>query len=256
MTTLFDDGAVPSPLPALADLLRPTPQLPATAEPYVRRRRPRAQADPLGLAGMPDTRADLDELLLDLCRRLRAAGPRGLRGRRLVEDLGLPDTRALRHLIAYGHVHHRIRQIVGVPGTGYVWGDAAPEIYRSQADAAHQMGRCHLFLSMLYRREPAATQMAQLVLDFVRHGDGDEEARASGESPRPRGDELSAMMASEGVQVGDVIDALITQLSSTDDGRQVLQRVGDRHADVLIPADRLQAARTALAELQSVLGES
>lgn len=257
MTTLFDDASdvtVDPQLGDLSDLLRPTPQLPDSAAPYNRRTRRRAQADPLGRGGLPDTRTGLDHLLVDLCRRLRAAGPPGLGGRRLAEDLQLPDTRALRYLVAYGHVHHRIRQIVGIPGHGYVWGDASPEIYRTQAAACHQMGRCHLFLSMLYRRRPAAVQMAQLVLDFVRHGD--EEARSSGGQSARQPDELSAMMASEGVQVGDVIDALITQLASTDDGRDVLKRVGDRHADVLIPADRLQAARDALATLQSALGES
>lgn len=252
--TLFNSPTPPTPLSDLADLLRPTPTLPQTAASYRHGRRPRSQADPIGLAGLPGDRGDLDALLVDLCRRLRAAGSVGLSGRRLADDLELPDTRCLRHLIAYGHVHHRIRQIVGVPGQGYVWGDANPELYRTQAAACHQMGRCHLFLSMLYRRRPAATQMAQLVLDFVRHGD--DGSAGPGEQQRRQPDELSAMMASEGVQVGDVIDALISQLASTDDGREILRRVGDRHAEVLIPAERLATARAALAQLQSALSES
>ena len=213
--------------------LLPTPKLPATAAGYGGRRR--EPADPVELRGLPRTRGELDRLLRSLCDRLIAALGDGLRGTELVVELELTGTRALRLLVAYGHVHHRLRQIVGVPGDGYVWGDCRPQIYAEMTGHARRMGRCWLFNATLYGRKPALVEAAQLVFDWV--------GGVPGEGREPRRDELAALMATEGVGVEQLLGTLVSRLSKTDEGRQVLGRIGERHASVLLPAEAFDRLR-------------
>lgn len=239
MKDLFtqDGRPVDGPSTAMAQpayRLLPTPKLPATAAGYGRRRR--EPADPVELRGLPRTRGELNRLLGSLCERLIATLGGVVRGKQLVADLELTGTRALRLLIAYGHVHHRLRQIVGVPGDGYVWGDCRPAIYAEMTRHARRMGRCWLFNATLYGRKPALVEAAQLVFDWV--------GGVPGEGREPRRDELAALMATDGVGVEELLGALVSRLSKTDEGRQVLGRIGERHASVLLPADAFDRLRT------------
>jgi len=205
-----------------------TPTLPDTDAGY--RRRHREPADPIGLRGLRNWRVGLNNELADLCDRLIGAGGQTLRGRQLATEMDLTGTRALRLLVAYGHVHHRLRQIVGVPGDGYVWGPARPAVYAEMTAHARQMGRCWLFNATLYGRRSAVVEAAQLAFDWVGGLPGDPDRK-------PRSDELAGLMASEGVGVEELLEAMVTRLSRTDHGRKVLGRVGSRHASLMVPAD-------------------
>jgi len=214
-----------------------------TAAEYRKRERP--AADPLGIAGLPSTREGLDGLLADLCRRLIAAQGRTIKGRRLAEDLGVEDTRALRLVAAYGHVHHRIRQIVGIAGTGYCWGDgpeALEGVYAIASGQARGMGRAHFFLAAIYGKRQAHVELAQLCLNLV-EPDADQ-----------RRDELGAMMAAEGVGTEELLNGMLELLRGRADGRKILRRLGDRHRDILLPADAVETIRQHLAAVSSALG--
>jgi len=231
------------PWPHVPPVLKSTSHLAAHAKEYEREHNPRPSADPIGLGGLPDRREDLDELLLELCRRLIATGARSTSGKRLVEEFNgrLRDTRSLRELVAYGHVHHRLRQIVGVPGSGYVWGDCNPIVYETMSVNARKMGRCFLFNSALYKCRPLAVEAAQLLLDFAapdRQGD--------------QGDELSALMAAEGVGIEQVLGTVVEMLSASDQGRQTLRSLGRRHAGVLIDPEVVHQMER---KIQGVLDE-
>jgi hypothetical protein len=188
---------------------------------------PRVKADPLDLHGLPRERYHLDALLTDLCRRLVSAGGVGMTGQRLVAELLLDDSRALRALVSYGHVWHRLRQIIGVPGVGYVWGPCRPGAYKSMGKHCRQMGRCWFFLSALYSKETPQVQAAQLLLDFV-----------GTDQPPGQSDELTVLMQSHGVTLDRMLDSLVEMVQQTDAGKATLRRMGDRHAQVLLPADR------------------
>jgi hypothetical protein len=228
---------------------QPTPHLPGTGAGYGKD--PRVAADPIGRAGLPSTREGLNALLLDLCRRLISAGGSGLGGRRLALEMNLRGTRALRLLVAYGHVHHRLRQIVGVPGLGYKWGDFWPQIYKTMAAQARQMGRCFFFNSALYSHRPPAIEAAQLVLDFVGQ---------AGDQSKPARDELSVMMAAENVGIEDVLSAVMELLADSHAGRAALVRVGRKHAQVLLPTDAVRSIRDKvdilLHEIDSMSGQA
>jgi len=210
-----------------APALLPTPHLPESADDYEAGRE-RAAADPIGTGGLPRVRADLNSLLTELCRRLLTAAGQPIGGRQLVEELLLVDTRSLRLLVAYGHVHHRLRQVVGVPGTGYFWGDFRPDLYDVMRDHARRLGRCWFFNAALFGKRHAAVEAAQLVLDFV----GDAPAM-----PRPENDELELMMKAEGVGIESVLSAIVELLAANEQGRAALVRIGRRHAAVLVPRD-------------------
>jgi len=208
--------------------LRPRPQLPASAAEYKRgrNRRRREPADPIGLEGLPETRGQLDNLLVALCGRLMAAGGEFVKGRRLVAELEMRHTRALRLLAAYGRVQHRLRQIVALPGLGYVWGDDRVGIYGQAARCARRMALCHLYLGSLFRKRPAQIELAQMVLEFT------------GQTPLPQErDELEAWMAAEQVQPGQVLDAVIESFGRTEAGRHALHQAARKHAELLISAE-------------------
>lgn len=204
-----------------------------------------APADCLGERGLPETRDALDALWRLLEDILRVASPHSIAGGTLVERLGIRDTRALRLLVAYGRIHHQQHRIVGVPGSGYVWAGELKALYRAAAADAQRRGRCYFYLVSLYKRQGIATAMAQLALDFV------SERTADGV---PHADDLAALAAAEGVGPADVLDALIGELAASPEGRQAIERVAARRADVLLTPEvrrgilnHLDAVRQAVA---------
>jgi len=225
-----------SPNPGIDFHLSPTPHLPDRAALYhTNKSARRPSSDPIGLCGLPDNRRELNQLLVELCRRLLAAEGRRVRGPRLAESLGLAGCRALRKLVAYGHVQHHLRQVVGLPGQGYCWAPlAAGDVYRAASRQAARLGECHFFLATLYGRQPPATQIVQLIFDFARPVPPAEDAP------------LRALLAARGVGPEQLADAMIQQLRETPRGRQILHRLGRRHHDVLLPADTLQRIRSNL----------
>lgn len=246
MPNLFDNNrSAARPPPLMAGLLKPTPELAGRASAYGDERRDRPHADPLGLGSLPDTREDLNRLLLDLCRRLASAGGRNITGKHLVAELGLPDTRSLRLLVAYGHVHHRIRQIVGTPGSGYCWGDCRPGAYGDMAAASRRMGICFLFNASLYSRKPPAVEMAQMALDFTEQSAQAGKARTA--------DELTAWLSTEGVTHADLIDAMVEMFAASDAGREALRRAGRKHRGVFLPAETLIRLERQLRDLQTTV---
>ena len=221
--------------------LLPTPLLPHNLAGYADRER--AGGDPIGVGGLPATRRELNILLRDLCCRLISAAGSLVGGLRLARDLHLRDTRSLRLLVAYGHVHHRLRAIVGIPGSGYCWGDLADDprrVYDTVAAQARRMGQCWLWLATLYGRAPAQVELAQLVLGY--------------DQPGQRPSELAALLAADGVGQEEIIDAMIRVVAAQPSGRDVLRRLGDRHRDVLFTSQSLATIRdhltSALAALQ------
>lgn len=209
----------------------------------------RAAGDPLGLRGLPESRGELDEKLRDLCRTLIYARGEFLTGPWIVRRIGLRDTRALRLLVAYGRVHHRIRQVIALPGAGYCWGEYRPDLYDSCASQARRMGLCHLFIAGLLKRRPPAVEFAQLALDFVRE---------SGKRPDHTvpADELAVWMSAEDLTAADVLDAMIQAFGATDEGRAALAQAGRKHAAMLLPpetrrriAEHLAAAQQAINDL-------
>ena len=188
--------------------------LASEASDYARRDRRRPAADPIGRRGLPETREALDRLLTELCARLKSAGNRGLRGRQLAEEMGLgADTRAVRELVAYARVHKRIHQIVGVPGSRYFWGDAVPDLYVRMIRHAERCGRDWFYLAALFRRQGLGDALAQQVFDFLRPD---------------AGDELAALVARDGADAGDVLEALLNRLAETPAGQARLERLRRR----------------------------
>ncbi|MFB3893253.1 MAG: hypothetical protein ACE15C_14650 [Phycisphaerae bacterium] len=235
------------PKPAELPTLRRLPDLADDAREYQHRQRP--SADPLGKAGLPNYREGLDGLLLELCRRLIAAGGAYIRARQLVEELKLDGgDRALRRLVAYGHVHHRLRQIVGVEGgQGYCWGESRAGAYALAATIARRKALCSLFNASLYSRKTPVIEMAQLALDFERglapmrvaHGP---DGPPLGRPPAGDGDDpLDLLLAGEGVKPGQVIEALVSEMERTAEGKRVLAEIGERHRGAFVTREAAAA---------------
>jgi len=239
---------------------RSTINLPDKADAYRGRNRiKRHPADPLGLAGFPDTRRALDAMVLMLCSDLRITGGRVLAGveiaRRLFDG---DDTRRVRHLVAYARVHKRIHQIVGTPGSGYVWADPATEagcdLLATAIDSATQMARCFLFIAALHRRQGGTMAAVQMVFDFMQHNVPEDERRS---------DDLATMFAAENVSIAGFVDALITQLAKTDEGKAALAAAGAKHAQYLITAEaheqllaKIEAASSSLDSVRQAIRQS
>jgi len=219
------------------------PLLVANAPPFRDEPHLRAAADPLGFRRLPTDRAGLDDLLRELCRRLIVARGEFLGGGHLATSMGLRDTRALRLLVAYGRVHHRIREIVSIPGSGYCWGTFRPELYESGAAQFRRMGLCHLFVAGLLRRRAPAVEFAQLALDFVRES---RQQPTAGTAP----DELQVWMAAEDLSAGNILDAMIDAFGATEDGRAALRDAGARHRELLVPRDVRDRLLATLRELE------
>ena len=214
------------------------------ARQYGYKRMPRPRGDPLGIRGLPEDRLSLDALLQNLCDRLVVCGAHRIRGKQLADELGLPSTRALRLLVAYGRVHHHYHQIVGLPGDGYCWGDADPEVYKRTIADNERRARCHFFIAALHRRQGTAMAAVQLIFDFMEH-----QIPAS----RRRNDDLSALVAAEGVSTTDFLDAFISSLAQSDEGRATLAQVAAKHADILVPKVDLEAALSQLDQVRALL---
>lgn len=211
----------------------------------------RPQADPLGMRGLPDRRDQLDRKADLLCVWLRGRGKTGLSGKSLASNLYLRDTRALCLLVAYARVHKHRHEIVGIPGQGYVWGDAdsgtdaSGGIYKRAIRDAKRRGRCYLFIASLHGRKGVAMAAAQMVFDFM-STEGDDGERHT--------DDLAAMLALDGSSVADSLDAFITKVASTDDGRAALRTVAEKHRDVLLPGEVLDGVLADLDQIRDKLG--
>jgi len=219
--------------------LKATPTLATTAAEYRARKGPvRPGADPLGVAGLPEARGDLNCLLLDLCHRLVVAGGAFILGRRLVQELRVENERALRLLVAYGRVHHHIRPIVGIYGQGYCWADLADKptaVYALARGQAVATARCHLFLSTLFGRDDGAMGLVQMVFPFAANDPADD---------------LAALLTAKGIGHEQVLEAMIAHCRAAgEEGVQAIRRVAARNQDVLIPADRLADIRKRLGEI-------
>jgi len=221
MSTLFPNNQAATIDRVFRSLIKSTPHLARHAGEYTGGRRRRPAADPVGLGGLPKYRGELNTLLLNLCERLASAGGRDLAGKQLVEELGLVDTRSLRLLVAYGHVHHRLRQIVGTPGSGYCWGDLRPEVYGEMAASSRRMGLCFLFNASLYSRRPAAIEMAQLTLDLAE--------QSTGQKPTDGADELTAWLTTEGATHADLIESMVDLFAGSEAGLAALRNAGRNH---------------------------
>ncbi len=222
----------------------PTRQLAGCASEYKSKRATRPKGDPLGIGGLPDQRHKLDYLVDDLCRRLTSFGRDGISGRWLAGALQLPNTRSLRHLVAYARVHRHRHEIVGIPGSGYVWGECDRSVYGRTIAANMMRGRCHFFIAALHRREGTAMAAVQMIFDFMEH-----------ETPTSAGhnDELAALVASEGVNVATFLDTMVRRLAETESGREVLAQVGKDHAQVLLPKELLKSLAGTLDEVRDKL---
>jgi len=221
------------------ELLKATPTLPATAAEYhARKGRVRPGADPIGVGGLPDTRIDLNALLLVLCHRLVTAGGAFLRGDRLVDGLQLQNERSLRLLVAYGRVHHHIRPIVGIYGQGYCWADLADnpaEVYILARGQALATARCHLFLSTLFGRDDGAMGLIQMIFPFAATAPADD---------------LAALLTAKGIGHEQVLEAMIAHCRAAGvEGLDAIRRVAARNRDVMFSADRLADIRKRLAAI-------
>lgn len=211
--------------------------LPDHASAYGPGKRSRVPADPIGLHGFGNDRRSVNAMVTLLCQDLRIAGGQPVKGKFLARQLfGTEDTRPVRKLVAYARVHKHMFQIVGVPGTGYLWADPKTawgrDALHTAIDAAMQMGRCFMFIASLHRREGAMISAVQMIFDFMEHNVPEGERR---------NDELAAMFAAEGATIEGFLDAFMAHLAKTDKGRQALATAGAKHAQWLLPEETRQA---------------
>ncbi len=214
-------------------LIHPTPNLPSTAAEYGHGRRTRVGADPIGLSGLPATREGLNARLLELCNRLAAIGGLRVNAQRLVEEMELSGDRTLRLLMAYGHVHHRIRELVGIEGVGYCWGADNPDAIAQAARIAKRKGLCYMFLSSLYGKQSLAVQLVQMALNF-RKADGQADGQA---------DELDVWVAAENVTPATLVESFVSALSETPEGVDALQQAAHKRPGIFLSkeiSDKLQ----------------
>lgn len=195
----------------------------------------RPKADPLGLSGLPTKRDDLNYMVLRLCQYLINAGKTGIGGKGLARLLfDSTDTRTVRHLVAYARVHKHRHEIIGLPGSGYAWGPAAPELYQRSIGDNEQRARDHFFIAALLKRQGVAMGAVQMIFDFMGH---------NVPADRRRDDNLAAMFAAEGTSVSDFLDAFVTELAKTEDGKRVLADAGRKHAAYLLTGEAFEQLR-------------
>lgn len=190
----------------------------------------RAPADPLGLPSFPQFRTELDAMAGRLCDRLKDSYRQWVGGDLLSREMfGQSCTRTLRLLVAYARVHLKIVEIIGKPPCGYIyaeqntdWGEV---LLADAVERATVMGRSWLYIAGLHRRKGAAMAAAQMVFDWVQHHVPDDQRRT---------DELAAMFAAEGVGIGEILDAMASRLTTSDEGKRTLADFGQRHAQYLM----------------------
>jgi len=222
-----------------AAYLRPTPHLVDDGRMYVTARQHaagaagvvRVAADPLGVRGLPWTRRELNQVLRALCARLICAEGAWWPGERLARSLRLRGTRAVRLLCAYAHVHHRMRELVGLPGQGYVWGPYCPRATEAASRLAHRMAVDDLFLASLYDGKAPGVAVAQLALQFTGHVDLSE------------GGDGAAWLALERPSATAVLESVIDAFASTAPGQDALRTVASSRAHVLVSQELLGRLR-------------
>lgn len=243
-TGLFEAGPQAGRQPEAADwavrvemareLMRDTSHLPASLAEQVQSHAPRARADAIGARGLPDRRYDLDELVVRYVAWL-IAEPDIVRGRDVAAELGLPGTRAVRALTAYARVHHRIADLVGLPGAGYCWAHNVPRSRDRAARAARRNGLDDLFLAALYEGRRPGAAIGQMALRFtgslpaeVDEDTGEAVAYAT-VAAADHGETLTAMLVD-----------LVSELRQHEAGRRALAVAGEAHRDVLVPVETLE----------------
>ena len=187
--------------------------------------------------GLPDTMAGLVALAGELCRRLRAVGEGTISGKRLAADLGLVNARALRQLVAFIRVAWGLQEIVGIPGHGYCWGPADPDVYARLARHAQRMGRDWLYIAALYGEGDADFNVAQMMLEFASTAH-QRTALGLGDGAGDAG--LADLAERKGVSLGGLIDRMLEFMSAHPQvyGKD-LERVGRKHAKALVSAEIL-----------------
>jgi len=190
--------------------------------------------------GLPGDRVGLHDLVVSLCDRVRSADRVGIPGPRLAGELGLEGTRSLRLLLAFARVAYGLREVVGVPGSGYYWGPADPEVYHSMAGHARRMGRDWMFLGVIYGEGSAEASMAQLVLDFASTA----HQRAASGLVAPGGtgadDDLADLAERGQVSMGAVLDEIVTFMRSHPAVYgEDLRRLSAAHGEALVSREAL-----------------
>ena len=228
-------------------------KLPASASEITRGLCGRYPADPIGMGPIPSERSSLDFLVEKLCKYLKNLNGSTVNGKHLsLELFNEVNTRALRLLVAYARVYHHIKEIVGVPGSGYAWANLQTErgqkLLTQAILQAKQMGRCFFFIAANHKHDSTAMTAAQMVFDWFKSG-----GAISKDEP---GDELSALVNSQGIGVADMLEALVELMGETPDGREALYKVGERHGDLLLPrgvAKQLKAAADEMSRMAEQL---
>ena len=193
--------------------------------------------------GLPSSDAEVAGLVRELAARLRAAAPGIISGGRLAEALALPDTRALRGLVAYARFGHGIREIVGIPGRGYLWAGGDKAVLQAQSDLADRMGRCWFAISAQAAEGGAEIAMAEQLLRWFPAA----LERAGG--PGPPADDLADVMARDRATGGGLLDRLLQHMTAHRDVYGAdLERVVSRHGAILVRAETLVHARQAMAD--------
>jgi len=229
---------------------------PITAEQFVSAVRKLGKRSSPFPASILVNRLTLHAYVVDLCRRTQTAGKAGISGHRLAEGLQLRSTRELRKLVAYARVAYGIEEVVGIPGSGYFWGPADPEIYKTAAGHAQRMGRDWMFLGALYGEGSAETNLAQMFLDFASSAGQKAAAGLAPEGPGGR-DDLAELMERRNVSVGAVLDRILEFMSEHPDvyGEE-LRQIGRKHGPALVETaiidELLNDARDWVAKLQRI----
>jgi len=204
--------------------------LPDTIWPYVRHERTRPSWDPIGLRSLPATRTGLDGLVDELKSLLQGHGvpeitPRCMTGDQVARALFLHrgGPRAVRALVTYAQVHWREWRIVGVPGHGYFWGPAHPDLYAGAVSEARRRGRAAFARAALMSEGSAQQSIAQLAFNFMMPPGPDETPAGEHE------DLLNAMVDRDagGGHLRKVLGEFLAQVGQTRIGREALQNALD-----------------------------
>ena len=119
---------------------------------------------------------------------------------------------------------------------GYFWAPCVSDDFRKHVAAINgRMGRCFFYLRSLIQRKGIAMAAVQTVFDWVERP-----------TDSKQNDDLAALVAAEGITMTDVFESMVTRLGETEEGKKVLQTVGTKHAELLVPRDVLDDALAAV----------